>query len=77
MPTAPSCALQVQRDQPVSDDRNQSADVFVHSCVTGQTEPSASATRGQEGNDIAIPPSISGGGRFVASASFASNLLAG
>jgi hypothetical protein len=32
---------------------------------------------GQEGNDIAIPPSISNDGRFVAFGSFASNLLSG
>ncbi|MGH7291066.1 MAG: TolB family protein, partial [Myxococcota bacterium] len=61
----------------VSDDRNQSADVFVHSCVTGQTERVSVGDQGQEGNDIAIPPSISGSGRFVAFGSFASNLLAG
>ena len=32
---------------------------------------------GQQGNDIAIPPSISGDGRFVAFGSFASNLIFG
>lgn len=61
----------------VPGDLNQSADVFVHSCVTGETQRVSVGDQGQEGNDIAIPPSISGDGRFVAFGSFASNLLQG
>lgn len=61
----------------VPNDTNQAADVFVHSCVTGETERVSVGDEGQQGNDIAIPPSISGDGRFVAFGSFASNLLSG
>lgn len=61
----------------VPGDLNQSADVFVHDCITGETQRVSVGDEGQEGNDIAIPPSISGDGRFVAFGSFASNLLQG
>ncbi|HSQ00123.1 MAG TPA: Dickkopf N-terminal cysteine-rich domain-containing protein [Candidatus Dormibacteraeota bacterium] len=61
----------------VPGDLNQSADVFVHNCTTGETQRASVGDEGQEGNDIAIPPSISGDGRFVAFGSFASNLLQG
>ena len=61
----------------VADDFNQAADVFVHNCVTGETVRASVGDEGQEGNDIAIPPSISGDARFVAFGSFASNLLLG
>lgn len=61
----------------VPGDLNQSADVFVHNCVSGETQRVSVGDGGQEGNDIAIPPSISGDGRFVAFGSFASNLLQG
>ena len=50
------------------------------SCTTaahGETARASVGDDGQEGNDIAIPPSISGDGRFVAFGSFASNLLPG
>ena len=60
----------------VSGDLNASPDVFVHNCVTGETERVSVNSQGQEGNDISIPPSISGDGRFVAFGSFA-NLLIG
>ncbi len=59
----------------VPGDLNQSADVFVHNCATGETQRVSVGDSGQEGNDIAIPPTISGDGRFVAFGSFASNLL--
>jgi Tol biopolymer transport system component len=61
----------------VPGDTNQAADVFVHNCTTGETQRVSVGEMGQQGNDIAIPPSISGDGRFVAFGSFASNLLAG
>lgn len=61
----------------VPGDLNQAADVFVHNCTTGETQRVSVGTDGQEGNDIAIPPSISADGRFVAFGSFASNLLPG
>lgn len=61
----------------VAGDLNQAADVFVHNCVTGETQRVSVGADGREGNDIAIPPSISADGRFVAFGSFASNLLPG
>ena len=61
----------------VAGDTNQAADVFVHDCTSGETERVSVGDAGQQGNDIAIPPSINGDGRFVAFGSFASNLLAG
>jgi len=61
----------------VDDDTNQAADVFVHNCETGETTRASVGDEGQQGNDIAIPPTISGDGRFVAFGSFASNLLRG
>ena len=61
----------------VPDDRNQKADVFVHSCTTGETVRASVGDEGQEANDNSIPPSISGEGRFVAFGSFASNLIFG
>jgi Tol biopolymer transport system component len=60
----------------VSDDHNGAADVFVHDCVTGETERVSVGVRG-EGNDNSFPPTISGDGRMVAFGSFASNLLSG
>ncbi|MGD9763356.1 MAG: hypothetical protein AB7V27_06560 [Candidatus Binatia bacterium] len=59
----------------VPGDLNQASDVFVHVCATGETRRVSVGDRGQEGNDISIPPSISADGRFVAFGSFASNLL--
>jgi Tol biopolymer transport system component len=61
----------------VPDDTNQAADVFVHNCETGETVRASVGDQGQQGNDAAIPPSISGEGRFVAFGSFASNLIFG
>ena len=61
----------------VPNDTNQAADVFVHNCTTGETLRASVGDEGQQGNDIAIPPSISEDGRFVAFGSFASNLIEG
>jgi hypothetical protein len=61
----------------VPNDTNQVADVFVHDCVSGETVRASVGDDGQQGNDIAIPPSISGDGRFVAFGSFANDLIAG
>jgi Tol biopolymer transport system component len=61
----------------VPDDLNQMADVFVHNCVTGETVRASLGDEEQEGNDNAIPASISGDGRFVAFGSFSSNLIRG
>src|SRR5579862_846786 len=61
----------------VADDFNGEPDVFVHNCTTGETIRVSVGDEGQEGDGAAIPPSISGDGRFVAFGSFASNLIRG
>src|SRR5262249_40843030 len=61
----------------VPDDTNQAGHVVVHSWLTGETVRASVGDKGQQANDNAIPPSISGDGRFVAFGSFASNLIAG
>jgi Tol biopolymer transport system component len=61
----------------VPDDRNGVPDVFLHDCQTGVTRRVSINSLGQEGNDIAIPPSISGDGNRIAFGSYASNLLPG
>lgn len=61
----------------VPDDTNGVADVFVHNCDTGETLRASVGDEGQQANDVAIPPSVSGDGRFVAFGSFASNLIFG
>lgn len=58
----------------VPGDFNRQPDVFVHDCSTGTTERVSVGNGGQEGNDIAIPPSITRDGTRVAFGSFASNL---
>lgn len=58
----------------VPGDNNGHPDVFVHDCVAGTTERVSIANNGQEGNDIAIPPTIDRAGTRVAFGSFASNL---
>lgn len=61
----------------VPDDRNGQPDVFVHDCDTGVTRRASVNSLGQEGNDIAIPPTINGDGERIAFGSYASNLLLG
>ncbi len=61
----------------VADDFNAEPDVFVHNCTSGETIRVSVGDEGQEGDSAAIPPSISGDGRFVAFGSFASNLIRG
>jgi Tol biopolymer transport system component len=62
----------------VPGDTNDSADVFVVDGRTGRTERVNVARDGAEGNKGSLPPvAISAGGRFVAFASEASNLVPG
>lgn len=61
----------------VDADLNGAADVFVHTCDTGETELASVGVRGNHGNDNSFPPSISGDGRFVAFGSFADNFVPG
>lgn len=66
----------------VSGDTNDNHDVFVRNLVTGSTcRVNVSNTGGQGNGDgfetVHEPPSISGNGRFVAFASYSSNLVPG
>ena len=55
-------------------DSNGAPDVFVHDRRTGVTELVSKDSKGNQGNGRSFSPSISGGGRFIAFASNATNL---
>lgn len=57
-------------------DTNGRRDVFVHDRATGTTERVSVSGSGAQGNDDSVLASISDDGRFVAFASFATNLVA-
>ena len=63
----------------VSDDTNNTSDVFVHDRQSGQTTRVSVASDGTQGNDFSLvtSPSISANGRYVAFISFATNLVSG
>ena len=61
----------------MSDDTNFNSDTFVYDRKTGQTTRVSIASDGTQGNGFSGDPSISGGGRFVAFTSFATNLVNG
>ena len=61
----------------VAGDTNGVRDVFVHDRQTGATERVSVDSAGAQGNDRSDNPDISRDGRFVAFASYASNLVAG
>jgi hypothetical protein len=61
----------------VPGDANVAADIFVRDRLTGKTTRVSVSTAGVEGNAPSSWPSISGGGRFVAFQSNASNLVPG
>jgi Tol biopolymer transport system component len=61
----------------VSGDTNNDVDVFVHNRTTGATTSVSVGAAGGQGNGGSYAPSISAGGRFVAFASDASNLVRG
>jgi hypothetical protein len=58
-------------------DTNNAWDIFVHDRQTGTTERVSLDSSGVGGNDGSLSPSISADGRFVAFASYASNLVSG
>ena len=62
-------------DDLVPNDTNADFDVFVHDRQTGQTHQVSIATDGTQGNDMSGSCVISSNGRFVAFASYASNLV--
>ena len=61
----------------VAGDTNGSGDVFVKDRTTGTTTRVSCDSSGVQGNEGSYAPSISSGGRYVAFASSASNLVAG
>src|SRR5690242_10558967 len=64
----------------VPHDTNDLTDVFVHDCVTGKNDRVSVGPGGVQANDDSSaggPPALSAGGRYVAFASAASNLVQG
>ena len=61
----------------VPGDHNGMTDVFVRNLMTGRTTRVSISSRGREASDASEAPAISDGGRFVAFASSASNLVGG
>jgi len=61
----------------VVDDDNNAYDVFVHDRNTGETTRVSVDSDGVGGDEDAFSPAISADGRYVAFASFASNLVEG
>lgn len=60
----------------VTNDTNLSSDVFLHDRLTSTTTRVSVASSGLEGNENSFYPDISPDGRYVAFASWASNLVA-
>jgi Tol biopolymer transport system component len=61
----------------VGKDINATSDVFVYDRSTRKTRRVSVSSRGAEGNDSSYLPAVSGGGRFVAFTSNATNLVGG
>ena len=61
----------------VTGDTNATNDIFVHDTQSGTTTRVSLATGGTEGDGSSSSPSISADGRYVAFASFATNLVSG
>lgn len=61
----------------VAGDTNNVSDIFVRDLVAGVTTRVSVDSAGFEGNNTSYRPDISGDGRFVTFASYASNLVAG
>ncbi|MBD2092438.1 PD40 domain-containing protein [Microcoleus sp. FACHB-1515] len=61
----------------VSDDTNNSSDIFVYDRLTGLTERVSIATNGIQANNSSFGASISADGRYIAFTSSATNLVEG
>ena len=62
-------------DNLVSGDNNNVVDVFVRDRAAGTTERISVNVNGGDANDFSFPPSISRDGRYVAFASFGTNIV--
>jgi Tol biopolymer transport system component len=60
----------------VADDTNGAQDVFIHDQQTGATERISVDSAGTQANDTSFGPAISADDRYMAFASFATNLVA-
>lgn len=70
-------AFQSDASNLVPGDTNGVTDIFVRDNLADTTTRVSVSTTGDEGNDQSIAPAISADGRFVAFASYASNLVRG
>jgi Tol biopolymer transport system component len=70
-------AFQSDASNLVGGDTNGSSDVFVRDRRRDKTRRVSVSSAGAEANDNSVGPSISADGRFVAFASWATNLVAG
>ena len=61
----------------VSGDTNETVDIFLHDCQTGQTTRASTDSAGHQGDNSCWAPAISADGRYVAFYSYASNLVPG
>ena len=61
----------------VAGDTNGDLDIFVHDLVTGVTERVSVDSNGAQADRLSYFPALSGDGRFVAFASYATNLVPG
>lgn len=69
-------AFQSFADTLVPDDTNGFSDVFIHNRHTGQTWRVSVGSAGEQGNSaVDSRPSVSADGRYIAFASYASNLM--
>lgn len=68
-------AFQSDATNLVAGDTNGYTDVFVRDTALGTTERVSVATRGDQGDEISVLPSISADGRLVAFQSYAENLV--
>jgi len=61
----------------VVNDTNNTGDIFIHDCQTGETTRVSVSTHGGQSDGLSDVPSLSADGRFVSFYSYASNLVNG
>lgn len=70
-------AFASQASNLVPGDTNGKTDIFVHDMVTGETTRVSVNSRGVQGDNLSVNPSISADGRYIAFGSWSSNLVSG